>query len=126
MSLNAIPTVQKLTYESDHDFLVSQHSHNSVFLLTSKLFSSESGRNIRSSLTEKGYQVLLLSTDLTLDSDISSIFILGLETQWIDNLAEDRKQINILREDQKARINLVFVRYRDNKPCQPSLISHDF
>ncbi len=125
--LNQVPQVKSVYFESDSDILHSNYFlPSAIFLMTSKLLASASGQSIRTSLLTKVSSVSCLDDfNAANASSNSSICILGLENEWIDDLASARIMVNNIREVPGVSLNFLHVKSRDNSICTPSLISTD-
>ena len=127
LRLNRVPNTQTITLATDDHILASDYcTTSSIFLFTSKLYHSEVGKSLRSSLIPLVSCVSLLDDfNPALLKSNSSIFILGLEREWIDNLAADRILVNSIRELPDTPLFILLVESRQNTSCSPSLICSD-
>ena len=116
IQLNHLPKIKSLFFDSDFDILQSKFcSQSNVFLLSPKLFISDSGQSLRSSLLNKVYSVSSLEdfnfSDVPSDS---TICILGLETEWVEDLASTRIMVNRIRECPGVSLKYLHVNSRAN------------
>jgi hypothetical protein len=125
--LNSVPTLKTATFSSDEDILSSTYcSSSSIFILTSKLFESGIGKSIRDSLQSRVSAIVRLDDYSFLNLDSSSIIsVMGLEKEWVEDLASDRILLNQIREIPGITLNILIVQSRANHPCFPSLICSD-
>ena len=97
-----------------------------IFILTSKLFESGIGKSIRDSLQSRVSAIVRLDDYSFLNLDSSSIIsVMGLEKEWVEDLASDRILLNQIREIPGITLNILIVQSRANHPCFPSLICSD-
>lgn len=127
--LNTLPDVSKFQFANDSQFINSPLLSNvDVVLLTSRLYSSPFGDSLISLLSERSIKVQILDkfSPPSSPSSPSSVFVLGLESEWTSSVASDRIFFNILRESESVSLSIVLVAERAGNPCTPSLIISDY
>ena len=125
--LNSVPRVKSVHFNSDEDIISSPYcTSSSIFLLTSKLFGSSIGKSLRHLLLPRVSAVVRLDDfrSLSLDS-LSTVCVLGLEKEWIEDLPADRILVNQIREISGISLNILIVHSRAENSCTPSLICSD-
>ena len=90
--------LSKTHLQNDQAFFHSIVQPDSVVVLTTKLYNSHPGSIIRAHYSSLNHSVVPLTPDIKFAKNVSNIFILGLESEWTEDLASDRKCLNILRK----------------------------
>ena len=120
--LNSVPRVKSVHFNSDEDIISSPYcTSSSIFLLTSKLFGSSIGKSLRHLLLPRVSAVVRLDDfrSLSLDS-LSTVCVLGLEKEWIEDSADRIMLIKYVKS--QDFLNILIVHSRAENSCTPSLI----
>jgi len=127
LQLNTIPNTSLCTYDDDLSLVSDQSllSKTDLVLMSSLLYSSNCGVEIRSALQSLAIPTLPMSPSLSIPASSKSILILGLENSWSSDFASDRLVINLLRSDSSISTRIAYVKSRDGQTCTPSLLMGD-
>ncbi len=127
ISLNVLPSLSRINFKTDADiFNTSLSNSKVVFLLSPYLASTTYGQSLVSKLNLSGFSTYELTPDFQSDHDSLTIYILGLENEWCDDLNLARTSINNIRSKTSSSINLVYVSKRDSSDCTPSVVLCDY
>ena len=124
-TLNSLPNVQILSFESDSEAIEKSLSLSDkvTFLLSPDLYESLYRRNLPQ---VDGVTYNCLNDTLEITQLEKTVCILGLESSWCSDMAAVRVSLNRLRSILGINIYLLIVSSRNGEKCKPSLVVADY
>lgn len=128
ISLNDVPKLTSLVFAKDNDFAnyLSFKKESAAVFITSKFFSTDSGRQFCMELESISVPFYVLNIGIDIPVHLHIFYYVGLEQGWSWDLAQDRLAINQLRQRSKSANHIVFVKIRAGVNCKPSVVCSDF